>query len=210
LKLRAVIFDYGMVLSGPPDASIQAEMLHRSGIPAAQAEALYWKHRHDYDRGDLNGLSYWQTILDEGGVAYPPELIAELAQLDARMWTSSNQPLVDWQAKLRAAGLKTAILSNLGDVVKESVVRNLPWVRNFDVQVFSYLLRVIKPAPAIYLHTLAALGTAPEETLFLDDLPANVEAARALGIIGIPYTGVADLKQAIRSLEIENSIPLPQ
>lgn len=209
MKLSAVIFDYGMVLSGPPNLDVRAEMVRRSGLPAAQADALYWKYRYAYDRGDIGGFAYWETILEEGGVQPTPTLVRELAELDARMWTGTNQPLVDWQARLRAAGVRTAVLSNLGDVVKECVVRDLPWFGNFDVLVFSYEQRLIKPDPAIYQAVLARLGTAPEETLFIDDLLSNVEAAQALGIHGLQYTGVAELAAALRQLPLEDPIPLP-
>jgi putative hydrolase of the HAD superfamily len=209
VKLSAVIFDYGMVLSGPPNLDLKAEIVRRSGIPSAQAEALYWKYRPAYDRGDLDGPAYWQTILEEGGVPSPPELVRELTELDARMWTGTNQPLVDWQARLRAAGVKTAVLSNLGDWVKEHVLRDLPWFSAFDVRVFSCDLHLAKPDPAIYRHALEQLGTEPDDTVFIDDLAHNVEGAQALGIHGIQYTGMQELRQAIRALNLVG-IPQPE
>ncbi|MBI0320704.1 HAD-IA family hydrolase [Streptomyces javensis] len=39
-----------------------------------------------------------------------------------------------------------------------------------------------KPAPAVFLRTLEALGVAPSRTLFVDDLFANVRGARAAGL----------------------------
>lgn len=209
LKLRAVIFDYGMVLSGPPDPSLQEQLFQRSGLPRCQAEELYWKYRHDYDRGDLTGLAYWQLLLDEGGGAPTPKLVQELAKLDARMWTGSNQPLVDWLAALRRASIRTALLSNLGDVVTRAVLERLPWMQNFDVRVFSYQLRTIKPDPSIYRHTLSELGTVPEETLFVDDIPRNIDAARALGIQAIQYTGVQELRTELEKLDLPGDFPLP-
>jgi putative hydrolase of the HAD superfamily len=209
VKLDAVIFDYGMVLSGPPNPELREELVRRSGMPQAQAETLYWKYRHAYDRGDLDGLTYWQTILEEGGVPSSPALIRELAELDARMWTGSNDPLVAWQASLRAAGIKTAILSNLGDIVQQSVSRNLPWTQNFDAHIFSYQLRIAKPDPAIYRHALQLLNSKAEETIFLDDITANVEAAQALGMTGILYTGIPALRHSLQSLSLDVFVPLP-
>lgn len=209
MRICAVIFDYGMVLSGPPHPDIKTELIRRTGMEPACLEDLYWKHRLDYDRGDLNGLTYWQLVLDQGGVASTPELVHELAELDARMWTGSNPPLVAWHAQLRAAGLKTALLSNLGDVVTASVLQNLPWMQNFDVQVFSHQLHIVKPDPAIYRHTLEALGSEAQETIFVDDVTSNVEAARAVGLIGIQYTNVQQLNLALSSLELGSALPLP-
>jgi len=53
LGLRAVIFDYGMVLTGPPDPKAHAALLRITGLPLARFESLYWADRHAYDEGKL-------------------------------------------------------------------------------------------------------------------------------------------------------------
>ena len=56
MGLRAVVFDYGKVLTGPPDPEAHAAMLHITGLPAARFESLYWADRHAYDEGKLTGI----------------------------------------------------------------------------------------------------------------------------------------------------------
>lgn len=51
----------------------------------------------------------------------------------------------------------------------------------FDGIVTSFEAKCLKPAPRIFEHAAKALGIVPEETLFLDDGPANIDAAKALG-----------------------------
>lgn len=46
-----------------------------------------------------------------------------------------------------------------------------------------------KPDPAIYRYLFETYSLNPEESFFIDDLEANVEAGRALGMEGIIYTG---------------------
>ena len=210
LQLRAVVFDYGMVLSGQPDASIMAELVHKSGLPPVQAESLYRKYRHDYDQGSLSGLRYWRQIFTDAGIEKSDEEIAQMAALDARMWTVFDPRLLQWQMQIKHAGLKTAILSNMGDVVKESIVGAFPWIRGFDVLVWSYEHRLLKPDPAIYQLTLRELGTEPAETLFIDDIGENVEAAHALGITSVLYRGVSQLSEQLLTLNIGGVIPLPR
>lgn len=209
MALRAVIFDYGMVLSGPPHNEILAELVRRIGLPPAEAEALYVRYRHDYDKGALTGLEYWRKIFAEAGLPLDEARIAETAQLDAAMWTGTNQPMLDWQQSLKQQGLKTAILSNMGDVVLANMKRTLPWLDEFDVQVWSYMLKTAKPDPAIYRHTLAELGVEASEALFVDDMAANVEAARALGLASVQYTSVAQLRADLAALGLEAELPLP-
>ncbi|WP_420239674.1 HAD family hydrolase [Telmatobacter bradus] len=209
MALRAVIFDYGMVLSGPPQPEIRAELLRRIGKSTAESEALYMKYRHDYDLGFLTGLEYWHKIFIEAGLPLEEARITETADLDAAMWTGTNQPMLDWQRSLKQKGLKAAILSNMGDRVLANMKRHLPWIEEFDVQVWSYALKIAKPDPAIYRHTLAALGLQANETLFVDDLLVNVEAARAVGLKAAQYVCPSQLRDELLALGLAAEIPLP-
>lgn len=51
----------------------------------------------------------------------------------------------------------------------------------FDGMVTSFEARSMKPSAEIFRYTEKQLGIRPEQTMFLDDSAANVEAARALG-----------------------------
>jgi len=53
LALRAVVFDYGMVLTGPQDPEAHRAMVRITGLPVARFESLYWADRHAYDEGKL-------------------------------------------------------------------------------------------------------------------------------------------------------------
>lgn len=60
--ITAVLFDYGLVLSGPPDPLAWSRMLSITGVDDPIFRAPYWTHRHDYDRGALSGPEYWQAV----------------------------------------------------------------------------------------------------------------------------------------------------
>jgi len=45
LALRAVIFDYGMVLTGPPDPEAHDALMCITGLPLDRFESLYWANR---------------------------------------------------------------------------------------------------------------------------------------------------------------------
>ena len=63
--------------------------------------------------------------------------------------------------------------------------RSLLPMERIDVVVDSSAVGVRKPDPAIYLHALAELGAPAERVAFVDDMEANVEAARAVGMRGV-------------------------
>jgi len=209
LSLRAVVFDYGMVLTGPRDPEAHAALLRITGLPLDQFEPLYWANRHAYDEGKLTGLAFWQKFLLDAGLPENREMAEDLNLWDARMWTAQNPVMLAWQLRLKQRGILTAILSNMGDSVLESVEREFDWIHRFDVLVWSYKVRIAKPDPAIYRHVLQELGNRPEETLFLDDKLVNIEAARALSFQAIEFSTVERLRADLIATGLDAVLPLP-
>jgi putative hydrolase of the HAD superfamily len=209
LALRAVIFDYGMVLTGPPDPNSHAELMRITGLPAEQLDPLYWADRHAFDEGKLTGEAYWRDILRQAGLTLPPSAVDELIHWDGRMWMTLNPPMLAWAAALKARGFLTAILSNIGDTTQQAMEREIKWLARFDVLVWSYQLHMAKPDPAIYRYALEKLGTRPEEALFIDDREVNVEAAVALGMKALLFTTVDQLRADLIAQSLDKELPLP-
>ena len=209
MGLRAVIFDYGMVLTGMPDAAAHDAMVRITGLSVDEFERFYWADRHAYDEGKLNGVTFWQKFARDAGLSLSSEAIDELNRQDARMWTTSNPAMLAWQRALKAAGIRTAILSNMGDSVLDNIKREFRWIDDFDVLVWSYQLHIAKPDPAIYRHTLQQLGTRPQETLFIDDKRVNIEAAQALDMMALEFTTVDRLRTDLSAAGLNADLPLP-
>jgi putative hydrolase of the HAD superfamily len=206
---RAVIFDFGRVLSMPPDADAHTALVAAAGIPDEVFEKHYWAHRHAYDAGALNGQTYWQKVAEGAGFPLTPERLAAFHHHDSLMWANLNTPMVGWAFALQKAGIKTAILSNMGDVNLAFMRKNFDWLTGFTYLTWSCELLTAKPDPAIYRHTLNNLGVAPQEAIFIDDIPANIAAARALGIDGILFTTVEQLRRDLESRGLADKLPLP-
>ena len=209
MALRAVIFDYGMVLTGLPNQAAHDEMLRITGLPHEQFEKLYWADRHAYDEGKLTGIAFWQKFLRDSKLDLGPNAVDELNRWDANMWTTQNPAMLAWQLQLKQHGLRTAILSNMGDSVLESIEREFDWLPRFDVLIWSYQLGMAKPEAAIYRHTLEKLGTLPGETLFIDDKAANIDAARALGMIAIQFSTIERLRHDLIAAGLDAELSLP-
>lgn len=209
MALRAVIFDYGMVLTGTPDQEAHDAMVRRTGMSLDRFENLYWKDRHAYDEGKLTGIEFWQKLMQDAGLDLGPGAVEELNRLDARMWTTQDPTMLAWHLRLKERGLRTAILSNMGDAVLANIEREFDWLERFDVLVWSYQLRIAKPDPAIYLHALKKLGARPEETLFLDDKRVNVDAALALGMKSIEFSTIKRLRSDLIAAGLDAELPLP-
>lgn len=209
MALRAVVFDFGEVLTGRPDAAARAQLLRITGLNDAEFDRLYWMDRHAYDVGELTGLEFWQKLSTDAGLKLSEETIAELEQWDARMWTTQDPAMVRWAALLKERGLKTAVLSNMGDSVHASLKTAFAWLRDFDALVWSYELGVGKPDRQIYKEVLRRLAVRAEEALFLDDKAENVEAARAVGMQAMVFSTVEKLRADLLAAGMDRELPMP-
>lgn len=72
----------------------------------------------------------------------------------------------------------------------------------FDGLILSHEVGVRKPAPAIYESCLRLAGRPARECVFIDDLPSNVEAARACGLHGLVYRHGDDLRGGLGRLGV--------
>ena len=191
--IRAVIFDFGGVLGLPQDPARVAAMASLCGLSIEKFKSVYGRDRLELDRGTLTAEEYWARILEAGGVDADLGLIARVEREDSLGWTGVNRVVVDWAADLRAAGYRTAILSNM-PTSKLAFMRSagsFGWIDDFRPAIFSCDYFLVKPEPEIYRLCLDRLDMDPARCLFLDDLPRNVEAARALGIHALHFRSPA-------------------
>jgi FMN phosphatase YigB (HAD superfamily) len=71
----------------------------------------------------------------------------------------------------------------------------------FDAVYASHLMGLAKPDPAFYTYILDQEGCSPEQAVFIDDLPDNVEAAGNLGIHSFVFTDADRLKKDLAALK---------
>lgn len=196
---RALALDFGRVLTLDPDKTTFLPHLERLGISATTFAGAWADRRHDYDRGVLDTQAYWTGVLQ----ACRPDLDTE----EASRWTSdlTDADFASWvqprtilhrqvQAALDA-GTLVAIVSNMPEGLGDRFVRTWPWLNRIQHRFFSADFGKVKPDDEFYLHVLEKTGWRADEVLFVDDLPANVEAAARLGFHTLLFTGSeSDLK----------------
>lgn len=209
MAIDAVIFDYGMVLSNPQDPVAHQRLIAISGLSREVFEDHYWKYRHAYDRGDFNGSSYWRQIAEDTQSSFTPEQIEQLIENDVLMWTSLNEEMLAWVTALQEAGLKTAILSNMGEEMLRYMRQEFGWLANFNHHTWSCELRMAKPDPAIYIHACERLGVLPQQALFLDDKPENIAAAEGVGLNAIQFRTIGQLRHDLKARALLNGLPMP-
>lgn len=195
--IRVVLFDYGQVLSLPPDPVAWKRMQQVTGLNEEQLHEGYWEFRHPYDEGVLNAREYWWRVAHRSGAAIDNATVDQLIELDIDLWTLPNPPMIAWARRLQSAAMRTAILSNIGDAMAIGITDRLAWLEKFDLCIWSYKLHLAKPDPEIFRATVEMLRIAPEQILFVDDKQENVAAAAGLGIQAIRYTTQAEFEQTM-------------
>lgn len=198
--IRAVILDYGEVLC---HRAPEEEWLRMAGVFAADGKtfpAMWEKNRPAFDRGDLSAKEYWATVAKDAGVELDETRMAEVCAWDVEMWGRANEEMVGWLRRLRRAGIRTGLLSNMHYDMIGHLRKNFEWLDQFDFMTFSADVRMVKPDAAIYVHTLRGLGVEAGETLFVDDREVNVRAARELGIRAVRFTSLDRLREELKGM----------
>jgi len=206
IPLKAVIFDYGKVLSIPQQPSDMEAMARVAGVDARLMHDLYWKHRAAFDRRDLSTEAYWNAVARDAGVNLANGKLDEIIRLDNESWSRPDPATVQWAARMRENGVRTSILSNMPITLRRHLAEHAHWLNDFECAIWSCDVNSIKPEPQIYERALLELGVQPADALFLDDKDENVTAARELGIHGIVFENTA---QAWAELNGRYRLPPP-
>jgi len=206
IQVRAVVFDYGNVLSldQAPDAA--AKMARLCGLADNVFAKRYWERRLDYDRADLDGKAYWESVVRERADLLTPNVLEELYAVDGEGWGRPNLPMLSWVEQLRGAGIRVAVLSNMPAEVSVFLTKNREWLSGYDPLIFSCYVRSVKPEEEIYRHCMERVSLAPGEVLFLDDKQVNVEAARRFGMHSLVFESVEKTLPLVRD---QFDLPMP-
>lgn len=186
-----MIFDLGGVImrnGGPRDFTRR----YPEHDPAVVAEIVMGPHHLDTDH-QWHRVERGEISLDECREITKRALKAAgiRASVPAERPASGgfafelNLEMVALVRDLRSSGRKVGILTNNVREFRQWWWPLMDFESEFDTIVDSHEVGMRKPNPAIYHLTLERLGSAPDRAAFLDDLEANVHAARALGMHGI-------------------------
>lgn len=209
MVIRAVIFDYGMVLSQPQEPVALNNLLTITGLDRDTFDSHYWTHRHAYDMGKLDGPAYWRQFAADTSIELTATEIERLIENDVLMWCTINEPMLKWAKSLAESGLKIGILSNMGEDTLAYMRQEFSWLGDFHHHTWSCELGIAKPDPAIYTYTCEKLNVAPPEALFLDDKAENVRAAEAVGLAGIQFRNIEQLHRELENRGLLADAPLP-
>jgi putative hydrolase of the HAD superfamily len=186
--IDAVLFDLYDTLARPDGAMLDAGRLRlaeRAGVEVVRLRKEWQRTYLARSLGTLGGMEdELRDMLTACDLTPTVAVLAELAALEYATWRDSvrlfedSLPALEW---LRRDGYRLGIVSNCS-CQAGAVVDPLGLREAVDTMVLSCEVGLMKPDPAIYTLAMERLGTTPERTLLVDDLPENLDAARSIGM----------------------------
>jgi len=180
--IKAIIFDIGNVLlKFDYQLAFNAIAAHTGEISPALIASLEPLNR-DFEAGVVGRSEFIRRVGE--AIAFAGTEAEFVAAWEAIF--VENHLMRDLVEKLRER-YPLYLLSNVGKIHHEYIFRTYPVFESFTDGVFSYRARCLKPDPEIYQIAARQFGVNPQETLFMDDMPANVEGARQAGFQAVLY-----------------------
>lgn len=177
--IKNIVFDMGGVLIDyNPEKALYGE-LDKESADIALAEIFRNNIWSEKDRGVISA----EEILALKGGLIPAHAYDKVAEMVMNLYPfmppfEETEKIVK---RLKSNGYRIFLLSNASlDFYDEK--KNIPALSYFDGYLISADYKLIKPEKEIYLTLFSKFNLRPEECFFIDDVEANCEASRALGM----------------------------
>ncbi len=198
MSIKAVYFDLGGVIVRTEDRGPRTRLGAEFGKSYRDMELIVFENDSSIraTTGEISEEEHWQNAIAALGL---PE--SEIPRVRDAFFAGDqvDRQLLDFMRGLRPR-CKTGLISNAWSGLR-------PWIVSqrfddaFDHMTISAEIGVGKPAAGIYLHALEKLGVRADESVFVDDVPRNIEACNALGMRGILFQSagqvIADITQLL-------------
>jgi len=203
VAVKNIVFDVGRVLvEWKPEVAMEKLGFSQDAIRALNHAFFTTGYWNETDRGVMSDEEILALFVQEAP-EYEKEIYEFWENMNLAIWQFPYAKEWIWECK--AAGYGCYVLSNYGKHAFECTKKELDFVPLMDGTIFSYEVKLIKPDVAIFHALCEKYDLIPEECVFIDDLTANVEAARKSGMQGIVFTGLEDVKRQLRELQEKES-----
>jgi len=182
-NVKAILSDWGNVAVYFDNDRTAARLAPWSGRPFSEVRHLLFRSPHSpciaYEKGRMSTWEFREFArhylrLDEK----LDDAVFDEAYSDI---FTPNWEVLGLLARARNRGFMITAVSNI-DELRHAALRKLGLESFFDRLTLSYRELLAKPSAELMVRALDRSGVAAEEALFVDDIAANLEPARELGI----------------------------
>lgn len=194
--IRAVFFDIGGVLLRFDVRKVVRALAAECGCSSLRIAAMVWQVADAVERGRIPAEAVFHRLKGLGFRGGWPRF--------RRIWCDQfklERAVAGMLGRI-ASERKVYLLSNTHALHYEWIVSRYAFPRRVHGAILSHEVRRRKPEPGIYRAALRRAGVRPAESVFIDDMKANVAAARALGMNAIRFSGAADLRREFEALGV--------
>ena len=199
MTIRAVFFDLGGVIVRTEYQAPRERLAERLNTTYEDLYKIVFESDtgHKASLGSITADEHWAAVARRLG--RPP---SETQAIRTEFFAGDviDRTLLDFIRFLRPQR-KIGVISNAWPDMRDYLVEN-KFDDAFDALVLSAEVGIMKPDPQIYDIALDKFKVKPDEAVFVDDMPANVEAARTLGLHGVlfqtPEQTLKKLKELLR------------
>ena len=193
-----LVFDLGgVVVRWDPDAIIAGVFSDPAIRSKVKADVFSHPDWLELDRGTLEREDAIARAAQRMGLA-----VEEIRRLVHAVPPSLTvfPDTVDLLYRLKRQRYPLYCLSNMHFASIEYLEREHTFWEVFDGRVISCRLQLCKPESAIYEHLLQTYALAASETLFIDDVQKNLDAAAELGIRTLRFENAGQCERELRAL----------
>ena len=201
-KIISVIFDWGGVLIEDPAPGLMQYCAQSLNVSTQAYQKANRKYSADFQKNLICEETFWDGICRELKVPKPAV---------PSLWTDAfkaayvpREEMFALAASLNNKGYKTAVISNT-EVPAMQYFYQLQYDM-FDVLVFSCAEGTIKPERTIFETTLRKLGRKPAQSVFIDDNPEFIDAAKNAGLHVILFESTGRTTEKLAELGINQVI----
>jgi putative hydrolase of the HAD superfamily len=203
--IRAILFDADEVIQYP-DSNRVARLSQVLGfVPEPIADFIAQLHVAENTTltGALDFLEVLPPVLASWGLADRAEVVREWLTL-----ITVDPQVLELVSRLRQGGYRCLLATNQQPHRAQFMAQDLGYGALFERCFFSCELGLAKPDPEYFRAILNATTLAPDQALFVDDKPQNVEAARSVGMHAECFVNAKDgrahvaLSELFRRFEI--------
>ncbi len=194
--IKAVFFDLGKVLLSFSHENIVKRLLSKTDANDNTKTALFAflfdsgnGLCNTYDEGLVSSVDFYREITSRF------HLMASYDEFTG-LWDDIFTENKDVSSLMGEVRKRTPVylLSNVNELHWEFCREKFACLKRMDGWALSYEIKSKKPKAAIYKAALRMAGAGPGESIFIDDIAENTEAAERNGIHGITFLGAADLR----------------
>lgn len=197
MKIRAVFFDFGGVIQRTEFQAPRQQLAQRFNMEYEDIDNIVFNSptAKQATVGEVSVEKHWEAVASRLKIGRE-----KIAAVESEFFAGDviDYSIIEYLRSLRPRFV-TGLISNAWSDMREYLVRK-GLDEAFDTLTISAEVGVAKPEARIYLLALEQAQVQPEAAVFVDDVPANIEACEAVGMRGILFKDPHDSMMQLKKL----------